>query len=379
MKNKKQNVLLIVNPCAGRTKSRAGTFDIVNKFSGTDYDFTIQATACQGDATNIVKRNYEGKDLVVCCGGDGTLNETINGVMEMPNRVPIGYIPSGSTNDLATTLGIPTDIKKATDLIMSGHTNSYDIGLFNNRYFSYVASFGAFTSASYSTSQKLKNKIGHFAYLLNGVKQWSSIKSVHVKVEYDDGVIEDDFMLGAVSNSTSVAGIFKFKPEDVKLNDGYFELLLVRKIHPITAPVVLRKLIKQEYDGKQLIFLKTRSVKFTSDEPIAWTLDGEYGGAHKVSMIHVLKRAVDICSPVNPMFITDSEPLPKTDEENDKETTAEIQYELKEEKASKRKQKLKTKATPETNESGDSDTEQKEEPQQNSEKPKEQEAAETIT
>lgn len=321
MESDKRKVLLIVNPCAGRTKSRAGTFDIVDKFSKSDYDFSIHTTTCRGDATNIVKNHYEGKDIVVCCGGDGTLNETINGVMEMPNRIPIGYIPSGSTNDLATTLGIPSDIKKATDLIMDGHTNTYDIGLFNNRYFSYVASFGAFTSASYATSQKLKNKLGHAAYILSGIKDWKSIKSTHARIEYDGGVIEDDFMLGAIANSTSVAGIFKLKPDEIKLNDGYFELLLIRKVNPIQAPVFLRKLIKQDYDGQQIIFLKTRSLKVTSDEPIAWTLDGEYGGAHKVSSIHVLSKAVDICSPVNPLFIDES--LPSQEEQgNEEEITA---------------------------------------------------------
>lgn len=305
MENNKRNVLLIVNPCAGRTKSRAGTFDIVDKFSSNDYHFSVHTTTCQGDATNIVKNHYEGKDIVVCCGGDGTLNETINGVMEMPNRVPIGYIPSGSTNDLARTLGIPSDIKKATDLIMDGHTNSYDLGLFNNRYFSYVASFGAFSSLSYSTNQKLKNKLGHAAYILSVFKDLKSLKSNHAKIEYDGGVIEDDFVFGAISNSTSVAGIIKFKTEDVKLNDGYFELLLVKKINPLQAPIFVKRVIDQKYDGQQIIFLKTRNLKITSPEPIAWTLDGEYGGAHKVSSVHVLSKAVDICSPKNPLFIED--------------------------------------------------------------------------
>lgn len=305
MENNKNKVLLIVNPCAGRTKSRAGTFDIVNKFSTNDYDFSIHTTKCQGDATNIVKKHYDGKDLVVCCGGDGTLNETINGVMEMPNRVPVGYIPSGSTNDLANTLGIPTDIKKATDLIMSGQTNTYDIGLFNNRYFSYIASFGAFTSASYSTSQKLKNVLGHSAYILQGVKDWSSIKSQRVKIEYDDGVIEDDVMLCAVANSTSISGLFRFNEDDVKLNDGFFEVLIVKKINPLQVPIFLRKLIKQDYDGKQILFFRTRHIKFTSQEPIAWTLDGEYGGSHKVSNIHVLSKAIEICSPENDLFEKD--------------------------------------------------------------------------
>lgn len=305
MENQKRNVLLIVNPCAGRTKSRAGTFDIVNKFSTNDYEFSIHTTTCRGDATNIVRKNYDDKQLVVCCGGDGTLNETINGVMDMPNRLPIGYIPTGSTNDLATTLGIPTDINKATDLIMSGHTNSYDLGLFNNRYFSYVASFGAFTKSSYATSQKMKNRLGHMAYILNGIGELKNIRAVHMKIEYDGGVIEDDFMFGSVSNSTSVAGLFRLKPEDVKLNDGIFELLLVKKISLASVPIALGKIRAQQYDGKQIILLRTGKVKITSDEPVAWTLDGEYGGAHKTVMIHVLEKAVEICSPENDLFEKD--------------------------------------------------------------------------
>lgn len=306
MENEKKKVLLIVNPCAGRTKSRAATFDIVDKFSQNDYEFSVHTTTCQGDATNIVKSNGEGKDLVVCCGGDGTLNETINGVMDMLRRIPIGYIPTGSTNDLASTLKIPRDIGEATDLIMSGKTNSYDIGLFNNRYFSYVASFGAFTKSSYATSQKLKNRLGHAAYILNGLKEWRNIKPVHMRIEYDGGVIEDDFSFGAISNSTSVAGLFKFDVNDVKLNDGFFEILLVRKIRPITAPAMLGKVIRHEYDGKQIVFLRTSKATFTATEEVPWTLDGEYGGAPKVAMIHVLSKAVELCSPENPLFETDA-------------------------------------------------------------------------
>ncbi len=321
--NNKRKVLLIVNPCAGRSKSRAGTFEIVDRFSSNDYQFSVHTTKCSGDATNIVKKHFNDKDIVVCCGGDGTLNETINGVMDLPNRIPIGYIPSGSTNDLATTLGIPSDIGKATDLIMDGHTNSYDIGLFNNRYFSYVASFGAFTKTSYSTSQKLKNRLGHAAYLLSAVKDLKSLKAVHAKIEYDGGVLEDDFVLGAVANSTSVAGLFKLPTDEVKLNDGFFEVLLVKKINPLQAPIFFRKIVKQDYDGEQIIFLKTRNLKITSEKPIAWTLDGEFGGAHTVSNIHVLSKAVDICSPVNKLFEEEEETAEEI-EKNDEKDKVEV-------------------------------------------------------
>ena len=349
MENKKRNVLLIVNPCAGRTKSRAGTFDIVNKFSTNDYEFSIHTTTCQGDATNIVRKNYDDKQLVVCCGGDGTLNETINGVMDMPNRLPIGYIPTGSTNDLATTLGIPTDINKATDLIMSGHTNSYDLGLFNNRYFSYVASFGAFTKSSYATSQKMKNRLGHMAYILNGIGELKNIRAIHMKIEYDGGVLEDDFMFGSVSNSTSVAGLFRFKPEDVKLNDGIFELLLVKKISLASVPIALGKIRAQQYDGKQIIFLRTSKVKITSDESVAWTLDGEYGGAHKTVMIHVLEKAVEICSPENDLFekdeFFDADPI-----EDEKEPVTVTTEKKKSKKLGKKERKNSKAAAPETQE-----------------------------
>lgn len=306
MGNEKKKVLLIVNPCAGRTKLRPSVEQILEKFSQDDYEFTVQTTTCRGDATSIVKNNGEGMDFVISCGGDGTLNETINGVMDMLHRIPIGYVPIGSTNDLATTLGIPTDIKKAAAVIEAGNTNSYDIGLFNNRYFSYIAAFGAATRASYATSQKMKNRFGHVAYIFSGFKEWKNMKPVHMRVEYDGGVIEDDFSFGAVSNSTSVAGVFKFNVNDVKLNDGLFEILLVRRIRPITAPAMLGKVIRHEYDGKHIVFLRTSKARFISNEEVPWTLDGEYGGAPKTAIIHVLSKAVELCSPENPLFEKDA-------------------------------------------------------------------------
>ncbi len=306
----KKKALLIVNPCSGKNKSRAGTFDIVDKFSKSDYEFAIHSTKCQGDATEIVKREMEGKDLVVCCGGDGTLNETINGVIDMPQRVPIGYIPAGTTNDLASSLGLPTTIKEATDVIIEGHTNDYDIGLFNNRCFCYVASFGAFARSSYSTPQKLKNKFGHAAYVAAAIPQVFEIHPTKMRIEYDGGVIEGEFVFGAVSNSLSVGGFFKLPKDKVKFNDGVFEVLLVKSapILPNILPI-LSKVRKQQYDGKQIIMFQTRKLKITApDEAVPWTLDGEFGGKHHNVMINILERAVEIYSPENPLFIPRPEP-----------------------------------------------------------------------
>lgn len=332
----KKKVLLVVNPTSGKNNSRAGTYDIVDRFSSADYDFTIKPTTCQGDATNIVKKYIGDHDMVVCCGGDGTFNETINGVMQLPRRVPIGYIPAGSTNDLACTIGLPIGIGLATDTIVDGHKNAYDIGLFNNRFFSYVASFGVGASISYTTPQSLKNKFGHNAYLLDAFgihlfRTLSSIKPIHLKVEYDGNEIEDDFFFGSISNSTSVAGMFKFNTDDVKLDDGKFELLLVRGIHNLAdALTMLRKVQKQDYDGDKIIFARTSTAKFTFPKPVEWTLDGEFGGSPAEVYFSVLNRAIDVFSPENPLFLGNKADIPvfdvaeaNTGEDKDNETEEE--------------------------------------------------------
>ena len=325
MENKKKKVLLIVNPCAGKTKSRISSADIIDKFPEDDYEFTLRATTCQGDATNIVKNQLKDHDMVVCSGGDGTLNETINGVMDMPRRVPIGYIPSGSTCDLATTLGIPAEVNMATDIIKKGNTNDYDIGLFNNRYFSYVASFGAFTKNSYSTPQKLKNRLGHTAYILEAAKEIKDIHGIHARVEHDGGIIEGDFCFGSISNSSSIAGMFKLREEDVRLNDGIFEVFLVRHMSlPKIAKTIL-EVQKQIYNPDKVIYIRTSKIRITTPyEDVSWTLDGEFGGLHREVMVHILERAVRLYTPNNPLFIkhtTTPDEVVEATEETENETT----------------------------------------------------------
>jgi diacylglycerol kinase (ATP) len=305
-----KRLLLIINPCAGRNKKRVGTLEILNKLSCADYDFNIKTTRCQGDATTIAKENGNDYDIIVCCGGDGTLNETINGVMKLNKRVPVGYIPAGSTNDLASTLGIPVGVGEATDLILSGKTNGYDLGSFNGKYFCYVASFGIATDISYNTPQKMKNLFGHSAYVINGfilrlIPMLMNFKPIHMKVEYDEGEIEDDFYFGSLSNSTSVAGLFKFNKQEVKLNDGYFELLLVKGLKSnLDAFSMLNKVVHQEYDGKQILLLRTKKVKITSEKKVPWTLDGEFGGEQDKVEMEVVHNAFDIYSDNDEMFVS---------------------------------------------------------------------------
>lgn len=303
----KKKALLVINPCAGVDRKRVSSADIINRLSPADFEFSVETTKCQGDATTIVKEKGKDCDLVLCCGGDGTLNETINGVLALDKRVPVGYIPSGSTNDLASTLGIPVGVGPATEMILNGNVNGYDVGSFQGRYFNYIASFGVASDLAYTTPQKWKNLFGHQAYVLYGVgirlfPMLFGFKPTHMKVEYDGGVIEDDFYFGAISNTVSVAGVFKY--DDVKLNDGYFELLLVRGLKSnFDVFGIINKVISKDYSGKNIIFTRTKNLKITCNEKVAWTLDGEFGGEHGDVEIEVIHNAYDIYSDNEKLFL----------------------------------------------------------------------------
>lgn len=300
---------MIINPCAGKDSKRIGAIDIMSKLASADFDFEVRATRCQGDATTIVKEIGENFDMIICCGGDGTLNETINGLLKIDKKIPIGYVPSGSTNDLATTLGIPTNVGPATDLIMSGKLNTYDVGSFNGRYFNYVASFGVGVDLSYSTPQWMKNMLGYSAYIINGfviriIPMLLNFRATHMKIEYDDGVIEDDFFFGALSNSTSVAGIFNYKDMDIKLNDGYFELMLVRGLkNNMQAFSILDKVLHKDYNNEHMMLVKTKKVKITCEKEIPWTLDGEFGGNVGNVELEVIHDAFRIYSDNDKLFL----------------------------------------------------------------------------
>ncbi len=305
MGNKK--ALLITNPCSGTNRKRISSSEIMERLSSADFDFTVEATKGPDDATEIVKTKGNDSDIIICCGGDGTLNETINGVLSLDKRVPVGYIPSGSTNDLAATLGISSGVDSSTQIILNNRTNTYDVGLFQERYFNYIASFGIASDLAYATPQKWKNLFGHNAYVYYGVgirflPMLFGFKPVHMKIEYDGNTVEDDFYFGAISNTTSVAGVFKY--DDVKLNDSYFELLLVKGLKKnIDVLKILNKVIRKNYNDENIIFTKTKHVKITCEKDVPWTLDGEFGGNQTNVEINVIHDAYDIYSENSKLFV----------------------------------------------------------------------------
>lgn len=290
-----KKLLFVVNGHSGKGQIKNKLLDIIDIMIKEGYHVQVHTTQEREDATKVVREQAKYYDLVVCSGGDGTLDEAVTGMMQSEVRTPLGYIPAGSTNDFANSLEIPKDMIQAAKTAVLGVPFSCDVGEFNGDYFIYVAAFGIFTDVSYATSQELKNALGHVAYILEGAKRLHTIKSYHMRVEYDGNEIEGDFLLGMITNSTSVGGFKNMTGKDVKLDDGMFEVTLIHKPKNIIELNTIISSLTNLKDETDLIdSFRADSVKFYSEEEIPWTLDGEFGGDHKEVQIKDHCKAVDI-------------------------------------------------------------------------------------
>ncbi len=326
-----KKVLFVYNPRAGKAKIHNKLCDIIDIFAKAGYEITVYPTQQEGDAVRAVREKEPRYDLLVCSGGDGTLDEAVNGMIKCPKQIPIGYIPAGSTNDFAMSLGLPKDMCRAAETIVAGREYPCDIGTFNEECFVYIAAFGLFTDVSYETSQEIKNVLGHMAYLLEGVKRISSIKSYKLKVCYresskkaeggieegedketasaddsglpagiagEEGMIEDEFIFGMVTNSLSVGGFKRITGKYVELDDGEFEVTLIRKpSNPLEINMIIAALINRNINTDYMYCFRTREITFEAEEEIPWTTDGEFGGNHRTVHIGNMKQAVKIIVP----------------------------------------------------------------------------------
>ena len=291
-----KRLLLIMNPTSGTKKANPHLSEILSIFSQAGYESLVWMTQKRGDATEITALRGAEADLIVCIGGDGTFNEVVSGAISAGIKTPIGYIPAGSTNDFAASLGLPKNVIQAAQAIVAGKPRAFDVGRFRDRHFTYVASFGAFTKTSYATPQNVKNALGHMAYVLGGIKELSAIRRCHVAVTLDDGERgEGDYIFGAVSNSTSVGGILTLDPEIVDMNDGQFELLLVKyPENPAELAAMVIALTSQNYESPFLIFRTARKLQVEASPDMDWTLDGEFAKGCSELVIENLHSAISV-------------------------------------------------------------------------------------
>ena len=291
-----KKMLFIMNPYSGMRRAARYLADIIGLFNRNGYEVITHMTGAQGEAIDVVARTAPNVDLVVCCGGDGTFNETITGLLRSGVDIPIGYIPAGSTNDFASSMKLSTNVMQAAKDIVEGQPIAYDIGKFGDRYFSYVASFGAFTKVSYATPQSIKNALGHTAYVLEGITELSQIRKEHVRMELDGEVVEDDFIFGAISNSTSVGGVLSLDPSVVDMADGKLEVLLVRVPRDLVELAECIKAVQsQQYNCSVITFRSAEKIKVYTNPLMPWTLDGEREEGHihvDVENVHLAIRLI---------------------------------------------------------------------------------------
>lgn len=288
--------LFVYNPKAGKGTVVKNLHEIVDAFAKANYPVTVYPTQAQGDACRLVENRDAGQyDLIVCSGGDGTLREVVNGLIKSGVSTPVGYIPAGSTNDFARSLGLSDNIGEATEIITRGKSFLCDAGNFNGENFVYVAAFGLFTDVSYATNQQWKNIFGHVAYILEGVKSLSSIQSYEVQIECDEGTMHGNYIYGMVTNSLSVGGFKNITGKDVSFDDGKFEVILIRR--PATFAElndIVISLLRQSFDAICMQSFKTSYLKIKSREEINWTLDGEFGGTYTDVEIRNVQQAFPI-------------------------------------------------------------------------------------
>ena len=278
-----KKLMLVLNPSAGRGAYKPGLPDALLTLDRGGFRTTLYFTAARAEATRFVRERGEDYDVVACVGGDGTLSEVVTGLMALEHPPMLGYFPMGTANDVATTLGLPkNDAVEAAKRLIAGTPHPFDVGGFDDKYFAYIAAFGAFTEVSYATPQDQKRALGHLAYVLQGAAALGKIEPYHAVVDYDGGSVEGDFLYGSLTNSTSVAGIVRLKEDMVSLGDGQSELVLVRDPKSVAGfGEIVENVLSQRYDSEFLLITHTTKARFRFDKPVPWTRDGEEGGAYQ--------------------------------------------------------------------------------------------------
>lgn len=305
----REKVLFIVNPTSGKMTIKNKLFDVLKLFSNAGFESTVLMTEKSGDATKFTEKYAPSFDRIISCGGDGTLNEIVTGMMSLKEdkRRPIGFIPAGTTNDLADTLKIPKTPIEAAKAIIANQALPNDVGNFNNtRYFNYIASCGAFSSTSYATPQNMKNSLGHLAYILEGIKSLNEIKPIFMKIQSEEMTTEGDFLFAGVTNALSVGGIYKFDAKHVNLNDGLFEVLLIRMPKNTTDIVdIFSNLANLNYEENQVLFFHTSNITIECEQPTKWTVDGEYGGTLEKVTVKNIPDAIKVFKPESAPVVTE--------------------------------------------------------------------------
>ena len=299
----RKKVLVLANFTSGTGNGKARLTKIVEALALRNFEPVIYPILPASGLTSefIMDETTRDYEAILCCGGDGTLNHLINYLVHNDIDLPIAYLPTGSTNDFAFTLygQRAVDCDALVDAIVERKNLVYDVGKINDSYFNYIAAFGSFTGVSYKTDQNIKNVFGSLAYMLNAItvlpKELRT--SHHLILKSPERTIEGDFLLGAISNTTSIGGFTPSIIEHSKLNDGQFEVTLISKTENVSELYeLLGSMLSGKPDNKLLTCFHTDRLTIDIDDDCEWTLDGEAGGIIRHADFSLLRERQKIYS-----------------------------------------------------------------------------------
>lgn len=297
-KNMNKQVLLIINPNAGKGNVQRRIPYIKRDLENTGYDVDIVYTKKKVPAKEIIREYHKKADIIICCGGDGTVNDLVSSVMELEDKPEITFIPLGTVNDFARTIGLSRKRFYMPSILKKYTRRKIDIGKFNKKYFNYVAAFGAFTKVSYVTSQKLKKYFGKWAYFIVAIKYFFKIKTYKINIDIDGKKIEKECIYGSISNSKSIGGFQWFRKRDIALDDGKFEIILINKPkHKIQYISMVFDILLKRYQSKNFFYSQGSKIEITTEKNLSWTIDGEFGGMAKEIKVENCKQAVTFIIP----------------------------------------------------------------------------------
>jgi len=293
-----KKTLLIFNPYSGKGEFKRSLYEVIDVFTRAGHAVTVYPTAASGNASAYIQAHGKSYELIVCSGGDGMINEAVNALMRVKNPPRFAYIPSGTINDFAATLGMPRDAVRAASAIIGGAHRKIDAGAFGDKYFAYVAAFGWFTNIPYSTDQGAKNILGRAAYILEGIMQLANIPTIECAIDIGGETFEGKFALGIIANGTSIAGFKSVTEKGAAIDDGLFEVVLVRSPENLSEhQEIVGALLDQGASTPLVIQRTAKTVAFKSVQSCEWTLDGEFGGEHKDVVIANMHKALSIVAP----------------------------------------------------------------------------------
>ncbi len=285
-------LLMLINARSGMKNSKANLLSVIDIFCRNGYDVSVYVTQKHNDAYEYLMKNRIRYDIVCVFGGDGTMNEVSNALMAKEYKPLLGYFPSGTMNDFGSNFDLGSDMTVIAERICEGNVREFDVGKFNDRYFNYVAAFGAMCDVPFTTKRDAKELLGNIAYILEGISKLPEVKSHKISYTIANRTYKKDVLFGLIYSGNRVAGMELEDKKRSAIDDGYFNVLIVEYVPTIfNAPDLLSTILQQD---RFIHRYRTKKILLEFDDDLIFTLDGEEAKVKNKAEITITNKALRI-------------------------------------------------------------------------------------